>query len=50
MSALQLDMRDRQDASLGSVLDVSAVLQTLLKEGPLRINIPRLSAFSGEMA
>ena len=50
MSALQLEMRGRQDASLGSAQDVSAVLQTLLKEGALRTNIPKLSAFSGEMA
>ena len=50
MSALQLKMRGRQDASLGSAHDVSAVLQTLLKEGALRTNIPKLSAFSGEMA
>ena len=50
MYALQLEMRDRQDASQGSAQDVSAVLQTLLKQGALRTNIPRLSAFSGEMA
>ena len=50
MSALQLEMRGRQDASLGSAHEVSAVLQTLLKEGALRTNIPKLSAFSGEMA
>ena len=50
MSALQLEMRGRQDASLGSAQDVSAVLQTLLKEGALRTSIPNLSAFSGEMA
>ena len=50
MSALQLEMRGRQDASLGSAQDVSAVLQTLLKEGALRTNIPKLSALSGEMA
>ena len=50
MSALQLEMRGRQDASLGSAKDVSAVLQTLLKEETLRTNIPKLSAFSGEMA
>ena len=43
-------MRGRQDASLGSAQDVSAVLQTLLKEGALRTNIPKLSAFSAEMA
>ena len=50
MSALQLEMRGIQDASLGSSQDVSAVLQTLLKEWILRTNIPRLSAISGEMA
>ena len=50
MSALQLEMRGRQDASLGSAQDVSAVLQTLLMEEALRTNIPKLSAFSGEMA
>ena len=50
MSALQLEMRGRQDASMGSAHDVSAVLQTLLKKGPLWTNIPKLSAFSGEMA
>ena len=50
MSALQLEMRGRQYASLGSAQDVSAVLQTSLKEGALRTNIPKLSTFSGEMA
>ena len=50
MSSLQQEMKSRQDASLGSAHDVSAVLQTLLKEGPLRTNIPKLSAFNGEMA
>ena len=50
ISALQLEMRGRQDASLGSAQDVSTVLQTLLKEGALRTNIPKLSAFSGEIA
>ena len=50
MSALQLEMRGRQDASLGSAQDVSAVLQTLLKERALRTDIPKLSPFSGEMA
>ena len=33
---------------MGSVHDVSPVLQTLLKEGALRTYIPKLSAFSGE--
>ena len=50
MSALQLGMKGSKDASLGSAQDVSAVLQTLLKEGALRTNIPKLSAFSGEVA
>ena len=50
MSAVQLEIRGRQDAFLGSGQDVSAVLQTLLKEGALRTNIPKLSVFSGEMA
>ena len=48
MSILQLEIRGRQDASLGSAQDVSAVLQTLLKEGALRTNIAKLSAFSGK--
>ena len=50
MSSLQQEMKSRQDASLGSAHDVSAVIQTLLKEGALRANIPKLSAFSGEIA
>ena len=50
MSALQQEMKGRQDAFLGSAYEVSAVLQTLLKEGSLRTNIPKLSAFCGEMA
>ena len=48
LTSLQQDMRTRQDASMGSVHDVSSVLQTLLKEGALRTNVPKLSAFSGE--
>ena len=35
---------------MGSGSNVSSVLQTLLKEGALRTNIPKLSAFRGEMA
>ena len=35
---------------MGSAHDVSSVLQTLLKEGALRTNVPKLSAFSGEVA
>ena len=47
MSDLQLEMRGRQDAFLGSAQDLSAVLQTFLKEGALRTDTPKLSAFSG---
>ena len=50
MTSLQQEMKSRPDASLGSAHDVSAVLHTLLKEGALRTNIPKLSAFSGEKA
>ena len=50
LSSLQHEMRTRQDASMGSVHNVSSVLQTLLKEGALRTNVPKLSAFSGEAA
>ena len=35
---------------MGSAHDVSSVLQTLLKEGALRTDVPKLSAFSGEVA
>ena len=41
-------MRTSQDASMGSVHDVSSVLWTLFKEGALRTNVPEISAFSGE--
>ena len=50
LTSLQQEMRTRQDASMGSVHDVSLVLQSLLKEGALRTNVPKLSAFSGEAA
>ena len=50
LSAIQLEMRSRQDASIGPGHDVSSILQTLLKGGALRTNIPKLSAFSGERA
>ena len=40
LSSLQQEMRTRQDASMGSANDVSSVLQTLLKEGALRTNVP----------
>ena len=48
LTSLQQEIRTRQDASNGSVHDISSVLQTLLKEGALRTNVPKLSAFSGE--
>ena len=50
MFAIQLEMKSRQDASMGTAHQVSSNLQTLLKEGSLKINIPKLSAFSGERA
>ena len=50
LTSLQQEMRTRQDASMGSVHDVSSVLQTLLKKGTLMTNVPKLSAFSGEAA
>ena len=50
LSSLQQEMRTRQDASMGSAHDVSSVLKTLLKEGALKTNVPKLSAFSGEVA
>ena len=50
LTSLQQEMQNQQDASLGSVHDVSLVLQTLLKEGALRTNISKLSAFRREMS
>ena len=43
-------MWSRQDASIGPVHEVSSIHQTLLKDGALRTNIPKLSAFSGKRA
>ena len=48
--AIQSEMRSRQDASIGPAHEVSSILQTLLKDGALRTNIPKLSAFSQERA
>ena len=48
LTSLQQEMRTRQDAFMGSVYDVSSVLQTLLKEEASRTNVPKVSAFSGE--
>ena len=50
LSAIQLEMRSRQDASIDPVHEVSSILQTLLKDGSLRTNIPKLSAISREWA
>ena len=50
LSAIQLEMKSREDASVSPVHELSSILQTLLKEGVLRTNIPKLSAFSGERA
>ena len=50
LSAIQTEMRNRQDVSISPAHEVSSILQTLLKDGALRTNIPKLSAFSGERA
>ena len=50
LSAVQIEMRSRQDASFSPVHEVSSILHTLLKDGALRTNILKLSAFSGERA
>ena len=48
LSAIQSEMRSRQDASISPAHEVSSILQTLLKDRALRTNIPKLSAFSGK--
>ena len=50
LSATQTEMRNRQDVTISPAHEVSSVLQPLLKDGALRTNIPKLSAFSGERA
>ena len=50
LSAIQTQMRSRQDVSISPAHEVSSILHTLLKDGALRTNIPKLSAFSGERA
>ena len=50
LSAVQTEMRSRQDATFSPVHEVSSILHALLKDGTLRTNIPKLSAFSGERA
>ena len=48
LSAIQTEMRSRQDASISPAHEVSSILHTLFKDGALRTNIPKLSVFSGE--
>ena len=48
LSAVQVELRSRQDASFSPAHEVSSILHTLLKNGALRTNVPKLSAFSGE--
>ena len=48
LSAVQSKLRSRHDTTFSPVHEVSSILQTLLKDGALRTNIPKLSAFSGE--
>ena len=50
LSAIQTEMRSRQDVSISPAHEVSSIPQTLLKDGALRTNIPKLSTFSGERA
>ena len=50
LSAIQTEMRSRQDATISPAHEVSSILQTLLNDEALRTNIPKLSAFSGERA
>ena len=50
LSAVQTEMMSRQDASFSPAHEVSSILHTLLKDGALRTNIPKLSAFNGERA
>ena len=48
LSVVQSELRSRQDTSFSPAHEVSSILQTLLKDGALRTNIPKLSASSGE--
>ena len=50
LPAVQSELRSRQDTSFSPAHEVSSILQTLLKDGSLRTNIPKLSTFSGERA
>ena len=48
LSAIQTEMMSRQDVSISPAHEVSSILHTLLKDGALRTNNPKLSAFSGK--
>ena len=48
LSAVQIEFRSRRKHLLILPHEVSSILQTLLKDGALRTNIPKLSAFIGE--
>ena len=48
LSATQTEMRSRQDFSISPAHEVSSILQTLLKDGALRTNVPKLSALVGK--
>ena len=50
LSPMQTEMKSRQDVTISPAHEVSSILQTLFKDGALRTNIPKLSAFSGERA
>ena len=50
LAAVQTEMRSRQDVSFSPAHEVSSILHTILKDGALRTNIPKLSAFSRERA
>ena len=45
LSIVQTELRNRQDTSFSPVHEVSSILQTMLKDGALRTNIPKLLAF-----
>ena len=48
LSIVQSELRSMHDTSFSPAHEVSSILQTLLKDGALRTNIPKLSAFSEE--
>ena len=50
LSAIQTEMRSRQDVLLALHMRCPPSCKNLLKDGALRTNIPKLSAFSGERA